>query len=157
MFDSVLEYVSEKCTNLLIICCPCFTKKICCSLENFGRFSWKYFWCRQYLRKVVTCNFRPYQILALTRILQNDFQKFLEQCRTEWKVSIFRVFLVRIFPHSDWHTFPYTETQSIRKIFSPNAGKYRPGKLRIRHFSRSVGGVFKTLSNMHDGAFLQKY
>ena len=27
------------------------------------------------------------------------------------------------------------------------------------HFSRSVGvgGVFKTLSNMHDGAFLQKY
>ena len=41
---------------------------------------------------------------------------------TGWKVSVFGVFLVHIFPHSDW----------IRRIFSPNAGKYGPEKLRIR-------------------------
>ena len=45
-----------------------------------------------------------------------------------WKVSIFRVFLVRIFPHSDW-TRRDTEYLSV---FSPNAGNYGPKKLQIR-------------------------
>ena len=45
-----------------------------------------------------------------------------------WKVSIFRGFMVRIFPHSDW-TRRDTEYLSI---FSPNAGNYGPKKLQIR-------------------------
>ena len=40
---------------------------------------------------------------------------------TTWKVSVFGVILVRIFPHSDWiwRDDPYLS------IFSPNAGKKR--------------------------------
>ena len=47
---------------------------------------------------------------------------------TAWKVSVFRDFLVRIFPHLDWirKDSPYVS------VFSPNARKYGPGKLRIR-------------------------
>ena len=56
---------------------------------------------------------------------------------TAWKVSVFGVllvriflgvFLVRIFPHSDWirRDTPYVS------IFIANAGKYGPEKLRIR-------------------------
>ena len=45
-----------------------------------------------------------------------------------WKVSVFRVFPARIFPHSDWirRDNPYLS------VFSPNARKYGPEKLRIR-------------------------
>ena len=45
-----------------------------------------------------------------------------------WKESVFRVFLVLIFPHSHWirRDTPYLS------VSSPNAGKYRPEKLRIR-------------------------
>ena len=49
-------------------------------------------------------------------------------CHTLRKVSIFGVFLIRIFPHLDW----------IRRlaeqifVFNPNVGKYRPEKLRIQ-------------------------
>ena len=45
-----------------------------------------------------------------------------------WKVSVFGVFLVRIFPHSDWIRIdnPYLS------VFSPNAEKYGPEKLRTR-------------------------
>ena len=47
-----------------------------------------------------------------------------------WKVSVFGVFLVCIFRHLDWiwRDTPYLS------IFSPNAGKYWPEKLRIRTF-----------------------
>ena len=47
---------------------------------------------------------------------------------TTWKVSVFGVFLVCIFPHSDWirRNTPY------HSVSSPNAGKYGPEKLRIR-------------------------
>ena len=38
---------------------------------------------------------------------------------TAWKVSVFGVILVRIFPHSDWIQTPYLS------VFSPTAGKYR--------------------------------
>ena len=37
-------------------------------------------------------------------------------------------FLVRIFPHSDWRR---RDTKYL-SVFCPNAGKYRPGKLKIR-------------------------
>ena len=44
------------------------------------------------------------------------------------EVSVFGVFLVRIFPYSDWirRDTPYLS------LFSPNAGKYGPEKLWIR-------------------------
>ena len=45
-----------------------------------------------------------------------------------WKVSIFGVFLVCHFPHSDW----IWRDTSYFSILSPNAGKYGPEKLRIR-------------------------
>ena len=47
---------------------------------------------------------------------------------TAWKLSLFEVFPVRIFPYSDWipKDTPYLS------VFSPNAGKCRPEKLRIR-------------------------
>ena len=47
---------------------------------------------------------------------------------TAWKVSIFGVILVRIFPHLDWigRDTPYLS------VLSPNAEKYGPEKLRIR-------------------------
>ena len=47
---------------------------------------------------------------------------------TAWKVSKYGVFLVRFFPYSDWirRNTPYL------LVFSLNAGKYGPDKLRIR-------------------------
>ena len=44
-----------------------------------------------------------------------------------WKVSVFAVFLVYIFPYSDW----IRRDTSHFSVFSPNAGKYGPEKLRI--------------------------
>ena len=46
---------------------------------------------------------------------------------TTWKVSVFRVFLIRIFPHSDWI---WRGTENLF-LFSANAGKYEPEKLQI--------------------------
>ena len=46
---------------------------------------------------------------------------------TAWEVSIFGVFLVRIFPDSDW----IQRDTSYLSVFSPNAGKSGPEKLRI--------------------------
>ena len=45
---------------------------------------------------------------------------------TAWEVSIFEVFLVRIFPHSDWIQ---RDTEYL-SVFSPNGGKYGPKKLQ---------------------------
>ena len=47
---------------------------------------------------------------------------------TAWKVSVFAIILVCIFPHSDWirRDTPYLS------VFSPNAGKCGPEKLRVR-------------------------
>ena len=47
---------------------------------------------------------------------------------TAWKVSVFEVFLVRIFPDSNWIR---RQTECL-SIIIPNTGKYRPEKLRIR-------------------------
>ena len=55
---------------------------------------------------------------------------------TGWKVSVFEVFLVCNFSHSDWirRDTPYLS------IFSPNTGKYGPEKLRIRTlFTQCIG------------------
>ena len=41
---------------------------------------------------------------------------------TAWKVSVFGVFLVYIFPHFDWI---WRDTLYL-SVFSPNAGKYGP-------------------------------
>ena len=43
-------------------------------------------------------------------------------------MSVFRVFLVLNFSHSDWI---WRDTPTL-SVFSPNAGKYGPEKLRIR-------------------------
>ena len=45
-----------------------------------------------------------------------------------WKVSVFGIFLVLIFPHSDW----IRRDTAYLSIFSPNVGKCGPEKLRIR-------------------------
>ena len=47
---------------------------------------------------------------------------------TAWKVSAFGVFLVGIFPQSDWIR---RDTENFF-VFSPNAGKHGPEKLQIR-------------------------
>ena len=47
---------------------------------------------------------------------------------TAWKVSVFGVFPVRIFPGSDW----IRKDTKYLSVLSPNAGKYGPEKLRIR-------------------------
>ena len=65
----------------------------------------------------------------------SDFD-FITFNRTVRKVSVFEVFLVRTFPHSYWiwRDTPYLS------VFSTNAGKYAPEKLRIRtHFTLCHG------------------
>ena len=47
---------------------------------------------------------------------------------TAWKVSVFGLFLVRIFLHSDWIR---RDTENL-SVFTPYTGKYGPEKLRIR-------------------------
>ena len=65
---------------------------------------------------------------------------------TVWKVSICGVFLIRIFPQSDWirrHTDYFS-------VFSANAGKYRTEKLRIRTlFTQCKVLVFSNLCKKH--------
>ena len=58
---------------------------------------------------------------------------------TAWKVSVFEVFLVRIFAHSDWiwRDTPYLST------FSTNRGKYKLRKLRIKTLFKQYPGLFK--------------
>ena len=61
--------------------------------------------------------------IYLTR--SNRWQWKMFNRYTLWKVSVFWVFLVHIFPHSDWiwRDTPYLS------VFSPNIWKYGPGKL----------------------------
>ena len=53
---------------------------------------------------------------------------------TAWKVPVFGVFSVRIFPHLD----DICRGTEYLSTFSSNAGKYRSEKLRIRTILRSV-------------------
>ena len=52
---------------------------------------------------------------------------------TTWKESVFGVFLVRIFPHSDWMR---RDTEYLF-VFHPNARKYGPEKIPYLDTSRS--------------------
>ena len=61
-----------------------------------------------------------------------------------WKVSVFEVFLVRVFLHSKWI---WRDTPYI-SVFSPNAGKYGPEKLR--KWSRRY---LEGFSNYHKNVF----
>ena len=56
-----------------------------------------------------------------------------------WKVFVFEVFLVRIFPHSDW----IRRDTPFLFVFSPNAGKHGPENSQYRHFSRSEHPIRK--------------
>ena len=68
--------------------------------------------------------------------LQKIFGRIPVKVLTAWKVSVFGVFLVRVFLH----------LERIRRdtlylhlsVFSPNAGKYGPENPEHKHFSRSV-------------------
>ena len=76
---------------------------------------------------------------------------------TAWKVSVFGVFLVSPFTHSDWIR---RDTEHL-SVFSPNVGKYRPEKLRIRtlftqcvmkgyglDFAKNVSSKYSLYSNI---------
>ena len=69
---------------------------------------------------------------------------------TAWKVSVFGVFLDRIFPHSDWIR---RDTEYLF-IFSLNAGKYQPEKLRVRTlFTQCFAKAFKPQCGYTDGGY----
>ena len=53
-----------------------------------------------------------------------------EKSITAWKMSVFGVILVHIFPHSDW----IWRDMKYLSVFSPNAGKYN---FKYGHFLRS--------------------
>ena len=65
-------------------------------------------------------------LLAIQRSLVN-YQRYWRIPYTAWKVSVFGVFLVRIFPHLDWirRDAPYLS------VFIPNTRKCGPEKLQI--------------------------
>ena len=54
-------------------------------------------------------------------------QIIMTNSSTAWKVSVFEVFLVLIFPHSDWIR---RDTECL-SVFGQNAVKHGPEKLRI--------------------------
>ena len=60
---------------------------------------------------------------------------------TAWKVSVFEVFLICIFPYSGWirRDTPYLSG------FSPNARNYGPEKLRIRTLSTQCCSVLMNI------------
>ena len=73
------------------------------------------------------------QLLTLTRLSQ-EFSLLKENFReihTAWKVSVFGVFTVCIFPHLEW----IRRNAEFLSVFSPNVGKYRSEKLWIQPLS----------------------
>ena len=68
-----------------------------------------------------------WKLYGVYRILNNISRLIY----TTWKVSVFGIILVRIFPHSDWirRDTPYLS------VFSPNADQ---NNSEHAHFSRSV-------------------
>ena len=72
----------------------------------------------------------------ISRTLHKEFWRFGKRKFTAWKVSVARVFLVRIFPHSDW----MRRERSIFPAFGLNAGRCgvslriqsKCGKMRTR-------------------------
>ena len=64
----------------------------------------------------------------------------LQQHGTAWKVLVFGVFLVPIFPCLDW-MIPYLS------VVSPNAGKYGPKQLQIRTLFTQYGSYLSLISS----------
>ena len=63
-----------------------------------------------------------------------------------WKVSLFAVFLVRIFPHPD----KVGRNTEFLSICTPNAKKYRQEKLQIRiFFTKCMWPVFHFQLHFH--------
>ena len=95
--------------------------------------------------RIATCNFKIRRInyrcfsVRLTKVFKQLF------CRTPvntivgtaWKVSVSGFSLVRILPHKEY-----------LHVFSPNAEKYGPEKLRIRTLSRSDTS-FRAFTTLH--------
>ena len=75
------------------------------------------------LVRACSVNYREWLPLATLCGVHSDSKEI-----TAWKVSVFGVILVRIFPHSD---LIQRDTQ-YRSKFSPYAGKYKPEQLQIR-------------------------
>ena len=66
---------------------------------------------------------------GLVVVLDSDLLQYSIHCfYTARKVSVCGVFLVSIFPHSDWIR---RDTEYL-SVFSPNVRKYGPEKLRIQ-------------------------
>ena len=73
---------------------------------------------------------------------------------TAWKMSVFGVFLVRIFPYLDWiqRDTPYPS------LFGPNVGKYGPEKLRIRTlFTQCLSRTYIHLFKIFWSGYLVPY
>ena len=64
---------------------------------------------------------------------------------TVWKVSKYRVFLVRIFPHSDW----IRRDTKYLSAFSRNAEKYGPEKTPYLGTFHAVSVLHRALFIMH--------
>ena len=78
------------------------------------------------------------KILVWNVFLIFNRKHFFKKDFTTWKVSVFGVFLVRIFAHSDW-IWIHTEYLSV---FSPDAWKHGPEKNRIPTlFMRCLCGI----------------
>ena len=74
--------------------------------------------------KAYDCSHKEFILIFIT---------FLRNCiAIAKKVSVFWVFLDRIFPHLDWMQNLQISIQI--SIFMPNVGKYGPEKLQIRTF-----------------------
>ena len=104
----------------VISCLITINKITCCkALVNSMFLLWKNM---KYLFLYKYCTIKFVYVEVMSIVVEEII------CHTLSKVSIFRVFLIRIFPHLDWirrlaeHIF----------VFNPNVGKYRPEKLRIQ-------------------------
>ena len=72
---------------------------------------------------------------------------------TSWKVSVFGVCLVHIFPHLDWiqRDTPYLS------VFSPNEEKHGQEKLRIRTLFTQWGSSIKFGNYWSNGSYWYVY
>ena len=93
--------------------------QICCWYEEFYVFEKSHM-------KSSPSNILLRCMISLARF--NRWQSKMFNMDTAWKVSVFGVFLVCIFPQSDWIR---RDTPQL-SVFSPNAGKKEPENLQIR-------------------------
>ena len=109
-------------------------------LENTVQKSSEY---EHFSRSNIWANSRQWMTL-LRKLLFWKLQPYLGNCQrsvvilfakivdvfycTTWKVTVFRVILVRIFPHSDW----IRRHARYPSVVSPNAKKYGPELLQVR-------------------------